>query len=70
MTPGVGEWRQPETVHVVVKSWGAIDDLVGLRVCVLSLKALVRQVGGYLRRRGHLVIVIACPYVFPGKRRW
>ena len=27
MTPGVDEWRQPEIVHDVVESWGAIDDL-------------------------------------------
>ena len=65
ITPGVGEGRQPEFLHDVVESWGAIDDLLGLGVCVL-----VRQVGGHLRQRGHLVIVIARPHVVPGKRRW
>ena len=70
MTPGVGEWRQPEIVYDFVEFRGAIDDLPGLCVCILSLEELVRQVGWHLRRRGHLALVRASPYVFPGKRRW
>ena len=68
--PGVGEWRQPKIVRDVVESRGAIDDLLGVCVCVLSLNELVGQGSGLLRRHGHLAIVSAWRYVVPRQRQW
>ena len=57
-------------MHDFVEFEGAIDDLLGLCVCILSLEELVRQLGWHLHRRGHLAFVRTSPYVFPSKRRW